>query len=243
QFIASHQLANGSWTSVDVRPPQAYSTFTTTAVCARAIKSYLPEQFVKERESRIQRARAWLLNAEPRTTEDLTFRLLGLQWTGADARVVKRAAQQLIAEQAGDGGWSQLRGMQSDAYSTGQALSALQESVGLPTDDPIYHRGLPFLLNTQEEDGSWHVSSRFHPPAPVSPPYFETGFPYKHDQFISAMGTSWAVSAILRAVPASSAQKTGGRMLDIAPAEQPAWAQVALNGSADELKKLLDAGM
>src|SRR5262249_48898145 len=95
----------------------------------------------------------------------------------------------------------------------------------------------------QEEDGSWHVSSRLHPPAPVSPPYFETGFPFKHDQFISAMGTSWAVSAILRAVPASGAQKTGGRMLDIAPPEQPAWVQVALNGSADELKKLLDAGM
>jgi ankyrin repeat protein len=243
QFIASRQLADGSWTTVDTRPPQAFGTFTTTAVCARAVKTYLPEHLAKERESRIQKARTWLLNAQPRTTDDLTFRLFGLHWTGADEKVVKVTAQKLLAEQRSDGGWSQLPGMQSDAYSTGQALTALQECVGIPGNDPAYQRGLQFLLNTQQPDGSWHVSSRLHPPAPVSPPYFETGFPYKHDQFISAMGTGWAAAAILRALPANSTDKTGQRILEIAPAEQPRLVQVALNGSAAELRKLLDAGV
>src|SRR5262249_54817918 len=243
QFIPSRQLAGGSWTTVDTRPPQSYSTITTTAVCARAIKSYLPEHLAKERDSRIQRARTWLLNAQPKTTEDLTFRLFGLYWTGANANDVKGAAQQLLAIQDADGGWAQLPGMQSDAYSTGEALAALQECVGILPEDSAYQRGLRFLLNTQQPDGTWHVSSRLHPPAPVSPPYFETGFPYKHDQFISAMGTGWAAAAILRALPSNPSDKKGQKILEVAPAEQPAWVQVALNGSAAELRKLLDAGM
>ena len=243
QFIASRQFDDGSWTTIDTRPPQSYGTVTTTAVCARAIKSYLPEHLAKERDSRLQRARTWLLNAQPKNTEDLTFRLFGLHWTGANAKDLKEAAQQLLVKQSADGGWSQLPGMQSDSYSTGEALAALQECVGIPTEDPAYQRGLRFLLDTQQPDGSWHVSSRLHPPAPVSPPYFETGFPYKHDQFISAMGTGWAAAAILRALPPSSTQKTAKRMLEVAPVEQPAWVQVALNGSGAELKRLLDAGM
>ena len=243
QFIASRQLSDGSWPTVDTRPPQSYGPFTTTAVCAFAIKSYLPEQFAKERESRLRKAREWLLNAVARTSEDSTYRLLGLYWTGADAKALKKAAQQLLAEQSADGGWSQLPGMQSDAYSTGEVLTAIHECVGLSTDDPAYQRGLQYLLKTQQPDGSWHVSSRLHPPAPVSPPYFETGFPYKHDQFISAMGTSLAAAAILRALPVSSAEKSRQTKLDIAPAEQPPLVQVALNGSVAELKNLLDTGM
>src|SRR5215831_18340433 len=32
--IASHQLPDGSWMTTDVRPPQSYGPFSTTAVCA-----------------------------------------------------------------------------------------------------------------------------------------------------------------------------------------------------------------
>jgi hypothetical protein len=39
-----------------------------------------------------------------------------------------------------------------------------------------------------------------HPPAPVSPPYFETGHPFGHDQFISAMAESRAVMALADAL-------------------------------------------
>ena len=77
----------------------------------------------------------------------------------------------------------------------------------MSTTDAAYQRGLRFLLKTQEPDGSWRIKSRLHPPAPVSPPYFDAGFPYQHDQFISIMGTSWAVTAMLQALPRARAGK------------------------------------
>jgi ankyrin repeat protein len=242
QFIASRQLADGSWPTIDSRPPQAYSRFTATAVCAQAVRNYLPERSRDERESRLRRAREWLLKGQPLTTEDRAFQLLGLYWTGADGNIRKNAARQIIAQQREDGGWSQLPGMAGDAYSTGEALVALREGAGLSAVDPAYRRGLRFLLKAQEPDGSWHVTSRLHPPAPVSPPYFDTGFPYQHDQFISIMGTTWAASALLEALPftreTSPVVPPGTER-----AEQAKWIQAALFGSAADLKRLLDAGM
>jgi ankyrin repeat protein len=244
QFIASRQLPDGSWPTIDVRPPQSHSTFTTTSVCAQAVRNYMPEQFKDEKESRVRRAREWLLNSRPRTTEDRTFQLLGLRWTGAGEKVVKDAARRLLSEQREDGGWSQLPALASDAYATGEVLAALHDGAGLPASDPAYQRGLRFLLKAQEADGSWHVNSRLHPPAPVSPRYFETGFPYQHDQFISAMATSWAAAALLHALPLTAGEELQRLATpDIAPTEQPDWVQVALNGSVTDLGKLLDAGM
>jgi ankyrin repeat protein len=244
QFIASRQLSDGSWLTIDERPPQSYSPFTATAVCAQAVRIYMPEQFKGEKESRLRRAREWLLNARPRTIEERTYQLLGLRWTGADERVVKNAARQLLSEQREDGGWSQLPALASDAYATGEVLAALHDAAGIPTSDPAYQRGVRFLLKAQESDGSWHVKSRLHPPAPVSPPYFETGFPYQHDQFISAMATSWAAAALLHALPLKAGEELRPPVpLDIAPAEQPEWVHVALNGTVADLKKLLDTAM
>jgi hypothetical protein len=42
------------------------------------------------------------------------------------------------------------------------------------------------------DDGTWHVRSR----AIGFQPYFETGFPHRRDQFISAAATAWAVMAL-----------------------------------------------
>ena len=82
--------------------------------------------------------------------------------------------------------------MTSDAYATGQALVALAESGAVRTSDAAYTRGVQFLLTTQFADGSWFVKSRAIP----FQPYFESGFPYGHDQFISAAGTNWATMAL-----------------------------------------------
>ncbi|HEV8485299.1 MAG TPA: ankyrin repeat domain-containing protein [Blastocatellia bacterium] len=244
QFIAGHQHPDGSWPTTDNRPPQAHSLFTTTAVCAKAVRDYLPESLKAERETRMRRAREWLLKARPQTTEDRAFQLLGLHWTGAGKYARDTAMVQLLAEQRNDGGWSQLPGLASDAYATGEVLSALREGNQLSTTDAIYERGARFLLKAQEPDGSWRVRSRLHPPAPVSPPYFDTEFPYQHDQFISAMGTSWATSALLHKIPVKGGgTKPTPASPDIAPAEQERWIQVALSGSAAHLKRLLDAGM
>ncbi|MCA9048735.1 MAG: hypothetical protein KDA89_08400, partial [Planctomycetaceae bacterium] len=50
-----------------------------------------------------------------------------------------------------------------------------------------------FLLNTQCEDGSWHVVTR----AEGFQPYYESGFPHGEDQFISIAASAWAVIALL----------------------------------------------
>jgi hypothetical protein len=97
-----------------------------------------------------------------------------------------------------DGGWSQLPGTDSDAYATGQALYALHVAGKMPATDPVYHKGVAYLLRTQATDGTWHVRSR----AIWLQPYFESGFPYGRDQFISTAGTAWASMALAAAAPA-----------------------------------------
>ena len=101
-----------------------------------------------------------------------------------------------IAEQHPDGGWSQIPTLSSDAYATGQALTALAESGVIRPSDRVYQRGVRFLLNTQLEDGSWYVRSRAIP----IQPYFDSEFPHGKDQFISAAATNWATMALTWAV-------------------------------------------
>jgi squalene cyclase len=115
-----------------------------------------------------------------------------MKWAAADSGIIRKAARELLREQRPDGGWNQIPTLASDAYATGQALVALRESGALPVADPAYRRGIQFLLNTQFEDGSWHVKSRAMP----IQPYFESGFPHGHDQWISAAATNWATMAL-----------------------------------------------
>jgi ankyrin repeat protein len=243
QFIASLQLEDGSWRSTDGRPPQACSPFSATAICARAVQLYLPEGLARERTARLQRARAFLRTSTPVDTEDRAYRLLGLAWTGASAGDRSNAASDLLAHQRDDGGWSELPWMASDAYSTGLALYALRASGAMPASSQARQRALQLLLRTQQPDGSWHVRSRLHPPAPVSPPYFESGFPYGHDQFISAMATSWAVTALMDALPPSSLGVTdGGTLARLEVNESAHWIGVVLAGSERDVSRLLSAG-
>ena len=86
-------------------------------------------------------------------------------------------------------------------------LSVLSEAGIVQIRDEIYRKEVKFLLNTQAEGGSWHVASR----AAKFQPYFESGFPYGHDQWISQMGTAWAANALALApdAPAGAAKSSG----------------------------------
>ncbi|MEI9972831.1 MAG: hypothetical protein WDO73_12680 [Ignavibacteriota bacterium] len=82
--------------------------------------------------------------------------------------------------------------------------------LGVPATSPAYRRGVQFLLRTQAADGSWHVKSR----APKIQPYFESGFPYSHDQWISSAATAWAATALSYAAgpgPAPAATQSASR--------------------------------
>jgi ankyrin repeat protein len=241
--IANWQRADGHWPTADGRPPQSSSLFTATALALRAMHLYLPEQMGDEVHKRSDRALRWLFTEVPQTTEDFTFRLFGLYWAGANAVECSTAAKDLLALQRPDGGWAQLPHMQSDAYSTGEALVALNEAGGVAVTDPAWQKGLQYLLATQQADGSWHVKTRMLSPAAVSPPYFESGFPYGHDQYISTAATCWAAMALMSALPKAANPTNPEAPSILSPAGLKPWMETALFGTAAELKAQMKAGL
>jgi ankyrin repeat protein len=190
--IATQQQRDGRLLGGGIpRPPIEDGNFTRTAQAIRAFTAYAPPGRMAEMNGRVQRATAWLRNAKPLTAEDRAFRLLGLTWGGADASIRRDAAKEIVAAQRQDGGWGQREEMPSDAYATGLTIYALKESAGDVAPD-VFARASRRLLSTQRADGSWHVKSR----SAKFQPYFEGGFPYAHDQWISSMATGWATAAL-----------------------------------------------
>jgi hypothetical protein len=146
-----------------------------------------------EFEERIGRARDWLQRAAAITNDDAAMQMVGLHWASRDVASLGRA---LLARQRADGGWAQNPNLESDAFATGESLWALRECGALNARDAAYRRGVKYLMSTQWPDGSWYVRSR----APKIQPYFQSGFPFEHDQWISAAATSWAVMALAPAI-------------------------------------------
>jgi ankyrin repeat protein len=240
RLLAVRQEADGHWETGDERPPESYGPFTATAISMAAVQRHGHANLRADTGERIQRARTWLLSHTARTTEERAWQIFGVCISGGDHAAADRLAGELKATQRTDGGWASLDGRPSDAYSTGEALWALHNAAGIPTSDAVWKRGIDYLLRTQAPDGSWHVMSRLHPPAPVSPPYFETGHPYAHDQFISTMGESWAVIALAQMLP--SVDPKLPQLKEAEPRDIEPWAETVLFGSVADLKRLLDGG-
>jgi hypothetical protein len=192
RLLRRRQLPNGQWRIGDHRPPIESSDIQVTATALRSLQVYSPAQERGAFDKAIQKAASWLAAAQPRTTEDRAFQLLAFGWAKRDKATIQKAAKALVAQQRSDGGWSQLPTMTSDAYATGQALVALEESGAMSVNDPVSRRGVEFLLNTQLQDGSWFVATRALP----IQPYFESGFPHGKDQFISVAASNWAAMAL-----------------------------------------------
>jgi N-acyl-D-amino-acid deacylase len=187
------QQPDGSWTELDFRAPLGgVSPIKFTALVIRGVDAYAAPVLKQEAKARIAKAREYLMKTTPEDTQDEAFRLLGLVWSGAPAADVARQSRRLKALQKVDGGWAQLPAMNSDAYSTGQAIYALRFA-GESNPDSVHRKAIAYLLRTQLEDGTWFVRSRATIPIQA---YFESGFPHGTDQFISAAGTSWAVIAL-----------------------------------------------
>lgn len=195
---AALQHRDGRWHVGDAsRSPIQESEIARTTRGMRVLQLYGPPSMKAEFDARIARARDWLAAARPKTTDDLAMQIVGLHWAGAP---VASLGRELIARQRADGGWAQNRNLPSDAYGTGEALWALREAGVLKPSDAAYRRGVEFLLRTQWPDGAWYVRSR----APKFQPYFQSGFPFEHDQWVSSAGTAWAVMAL---APAAANEK------------------------------------
>lgn len=197
-YIATRQDRSGAWIALGVaRPPWNDSSIAMTARAIKALTSYSwPARRVEFRE-RVARARAWLETAQAVTTYERADKILGLQAAGVPASKLAAQANELVNLQRADGGWSQTRYLSSDAYATGLVLHTLYEAGLLTPQSDAYRKGIAYLLRTQFPDGSWYVRSR----APKFQPYFQSGFPFEHDQWISIAGTSYATMAL---APATS---------------------------------------
>ena len=191
--IKAMQTPQGNWSANESRrPPMNAGDFNAAAVAIYAIRHYTPAGNEATSEQAVQRAVEWLEKAIPVTTQDRAFHALALAWANDASESARKSARALLTMQRPDGGWSQLPGLASDAYATGQALFALHTAGKVPVTDPAYRKGIDYLLRTQANDGTWHVKSR----SIWLQPYFESGFPYGQDQFISTAGTAWAAMAL-----------------------------------------------
>jgi Tol biopolymer transport system component/ankyrin repeat protein len=242
--LAHLQTPAGNWISSDRRPPQSNSQWSATEVSLEAIRDYLPESLAAKKREIFRRAQQWLTTAKPESAEDGANQVLALLAIDAPKSAIARAVEELTAAQRHDGGWSQIPYRPSDSYATGLVLAALN-AAGVPPAAPSYQRGLRFLIDTQKPDGSWYVRTRLVYPIPISPPYMETGFPYKKDQIISEMGTIWSTIALALALdhPAAPHVPYGGEPLLTSAGTEPAWLKTALFGSPAELQGLLDSGL
>jgi hypothetical protein len=165
--VASWQLPDGHWTTLDVRPPQSFGTITATAMAIHGVEAYWPAGH--EPSSRSPRARGARLALEvaPRDTADMVFRLRGLRWTGASAADIAQAPQALRSTQRADGGWGQLPSRSSMPYATGDAMLALHES-GLPVTERRVPARPALHSRSPAADGSWRVETRMHEQSLVS---------------------------------------------------------------------------
>ena len=186
---------NGNPRGLATDTPMNEGWIGATARAIRVAQVYMIPARRSQFEARVERAVAALKRATPSSTDDCAMRLLALRWGGAPKADVRSASRELLDLQRQDGGWSGNRYLKSDAFSTGTALYALHEA-GTTASDPVYRRGISYLLSTQYPDGSWYVRSRSF----KFQPYFESDFPFGHDQWISAAATAWAVIALAPAV-------------------------------------------
>ena len=193
RYLAAKQRQDGRWEGIGgTRAPIQDGDASRTAMAIRTLAVYATPALASTYRERITRAAAWLDAQTPISTEDRVMQLLGLHWAGAShASSSTTRVAQLKSLQRADGGWGQTQFLPSDAYATGQVIYTLRQ-VGVPASDPALQRGAAFLVTSQAQDGSWHVKNR----AMKLQPYFESGFPYGHDQWISHAGSAWAVMGL-----------------------------------------------
>jgi hypothetical protein len=90
-YLKSMQRADGSWRAGGNRPPITFDDFTPTAFVIKALSTFAPRQHAADTKQRIDRARGWLLQARPETTQERAFHALGLSWSNAGRAAIAQA--------------------------------------------------------------------------------------------------------------------------------------------------------
>src|ERR1041385_6923649 len=95
RLLMARQNRGGDWPSHRQRPPSSYSNVTFTALGVRAIQLYAHPSQKAELATHVALARQWFLAHRPIDTEERTYKLLGLKWSGGDRASVAAATRDL----------------------------------------------------------------------------------------------------------------------------------------------------
>ena len=93
-----------------------------------------------------------------------------------------------------------------------------------------YEKGVAYLSRTQLDDGSWYVRSR----AVKLQPYFQSGFPHGHEQWITYVATANTTVGAVAVGIYSSSPDSGGRP---SPARVSTASAFAVSARAERSRK------
>lgn len=201
EHLSSSQNEDGSFAGRDAwRPifntPQILTRFVVAGIQDASESNF---ESAESKEVVLRSALSFLASQPPDDShQGLILQLLCFPNTqqvasrSADAEHVHKLVAQLKQMQRADGGWAQTQDRESDAFATGQTLTALHRS-GVPASDPAIARGSEFLLRTQLQDGTWPMTSRPNP---------ENGKPADLLNPITYAATAWATIGLVGNFPA-----------------------------------------
>lgn len=162
EYTAGEQRSDGRWTHSKLETPVQQGDFQATADAIKVL-SRAPGDW----SDAITRGVAFLAEAEPETTQDHVYRIIGLV-LGDDPTyedIIYKEVEALRAMQNPYGGWSEIEELDSSPYATGQVLYALKQA-GVSVMDPMFQDGVLWLLSTQDWSGHWPpIGSSNHSPA------------------------------------------------------------------------------
>lgn len=156
--LAAGQQEDGSWKAGGQLPgqkrPERETHEVTTMWSLVALRSYGPQD--ESLRERFAKARSWLgSETKGQSTEWWVVKLL-LERGSGNVTEADRCREVLLNQQRDDGGWGWLTAAESDAFGTGLAIYALARD-GLSPDHPAIGRARQFLVETQQQAGSWPV--------------------------------------------------------------------------------------
>ena len=212
EYLLQYNKGRDHWGVSGSRPPSEASLFATNYLgCAPANLGPSGAEG-SHRQSHRYRSRLAAENTRQGYRGSRVSFVVAAPAQGGRERA-ESGIQELLKAQGKDGGWSQLTGLESDAYATGSVLVVLHEVGELATTDAAYQRGVAFLVRSQREDGSWLIRSRSNP----FQPYYESGFPHGKDQFISIAASGWATAALTLTFPVQQPERVPVPTEDLDP--------------------------
>jgi hypothetical protein len=192
-LAVSQQDKDGSWhANAAGRPPIHASKDVQTSWLLLALSH--PADAASDRwKSQREAAAAWLSrNPHADSPQGLAMRLLVNHALGRPAASAQPLLEALFALQNDDGGWSQTKAMKSDAFATGLALYVIAGQRSASASRSV-QRAQAFLAKTQQEDGSWPMTSRAAEPTGPGPA--------RSLGPIRFFGAGWGALGLVRSAP------------------------------------------